>query len=121
MQFKIWNRGCTAHMKYEKYKYEEKMCTAHTFFLHIYFFSCIYGINLWCRYPKTSMDRLRVEYNNAYRVFHNLSRKIHINEIMVNNYLSTFHSMMRNFSANFVRRCVLSSNAYINHILLSTG
>jgi len=56
-------------------------------------------------------------------VLHNLPTKIHINEIMINNHQTKFHSLMRKFSANFVCRCVYfrPKNAYINHIMLSTG
>ena len=55
----------------------------------------IYGIfvplsiapNLWCCYPVSSIYRLRVAYNNAYRiqVLFNLPSRIHNNETMVNN------------------------------------
>ena len=57
-----------------------------------YFCSSIYGINLWCRYPASSINRLRVAYNNAYRLLFNLPRRIHINETIVNNGISTFYS-----------------------------
>ena len=55
-----------------------------------YFCSSIYGINLWCRYPPSGINHLRVAYNNAYRILFNLPRRIHINETMVNNGISTF-------------------------------
>ena len=80
-----------------------------------YFCSSIYGINLWCRYPASSINRLRVAYNNAYRILFNLPRRIHINEIMVNNGISTFYSLMRKHTANFIR-CKHSPNAYIQQI-----
>ena len=50
-----------------------------------YFCSSIYGINLWCRNPASSINRLRVAYGNAYRILFNLPRRIHMNETMVNN------------------------------------
>ena len=82
-----------------------------------YFCSSIYGINLWCRYPASSINRLRVAYNNAYRILFNLPRRIHTNETMVNNGISTFHSLMRKHTANLIIRCKHSSNAYIQQIL----
>ena len=81
-----------------------------------YFCSSIYGINLWCRYPASSINRLRVAYNNAYRILFSLPRRIHINEIMVNNGISTFYSLMRKYTANFIIRCKHSPNAYIQQI-----
>ena len=81
-----------------------------------YFCSSIYGINLWCRYPASSINRLRVAYNNAYRILFNLPRRIHINETMVNNGISTFYSLMRKHTANFTIRCKHSPNAYIQQI-----
>ena len=81
-----------------------------------YFCSSIYGINLWCRYPASSINRLRVAYNNAYRILFNLPRRIHINETMVNNGISTFYSLMRKHTANFIIRCKHSPNAYIQQI-----
>ena len=83
-----------------------------------YFCSSIYGINLWCRYPASSINHLRVAYNNAYRILFNLPRRIHINETMVNNGISTFHSLIRKHrpTANFIIRCKHSPNAYIQQI-----
>ena len=86
--------------------------------LFCYFCSSIYGINLWCRYPPSSINRLCVAFNNAYRVLFNLTRRIHINETMVNNNngISTFYSLMRKHTAKFKIRCKHSPNAYIQQI-----
>ena len=81
-----------------------------------YFCSSIYGINLWCRYPASSINRLRVAYNNAYCILFNLPRRIHISETMLNNGISTFYSLMRKHTANFIIRCKHSPNAYIQQI-----
>ena len=81
-----------------------------------YFCSSIYGINLWCRYPASSINRLRVAYNNAYRILFNLPRRIHINETMVSNGISNFYSLMRKRTANFIIRCKHSPNAYTQQI-----
>ena len=75
------------------------------------FCSSIYGINLWCRYSASSTNR-----HNAYRILFNLPRRIHINETMVNNGISTFYSLMRKHTANFIIRCKHSPNAYIQQI-----
>ena len=67
-------------------------------------------------YPASSINRLRVAYNNAYRILFNLPRRIHINETMVSNGISTFYSLMRKHTANFIIRCKHSPNAYIQQI-----
>jgi len=42
-----------------------------------YFFSCTYGINRWCCYSTANLNHLRVAYNNAFHILHNLPRRIH--------------------------------------------
>ena len=74
-----------------------------------------YGINLWCRYPASSINRL-VAFNNAYRILFNLPSKIRIDETMVNNGISTFYLLMRKHIANFIARFKYSPNAYILQI-----
>ena len=71
--------------------------------------------NLWCSNPVSSINRLRVAYNNAYRipVLFNLPSKIKNNETLANNGISTFYSLMRKHTANFRIRCKHSPNAYI--------
>ena len=56
----------------------------------------------------------------AYRILFNLPRRIHINETMVKNGISTFYSLMRKHTANIVIRCKHSLNAYIRQIFGST-
>ena len=73
----------------------------------------MYGINLWSRYSHSSIERLRVAYNNTYRVLHNLPRKVHIRETMVNSAISTFQSLLRKNTGNFILRCFQSSNSYL--------
>ena len=85
-------------------------------FCFVIFCSSIYGINLWFRYPASSIYRFRVAYNNAYRILFNLPRRIHINETMINNGISTFYSLIRKHTANFIIRCKHSPNACIQQI-----
>ena len=81
-----------------------------------YFWSSIYSINLSCCYPASSINRLSVAYNNAYRILFNLPKRIHINETMVNNGISTFYLLMRKHTVNFIIRYKHSPNAYIPRI-----
>ena len=81
-----------------------------------YFCFSIYGINVWCHYPTSSINRLCVAYDNAYRILFNIPRRIHINETMVNNGTSTFYSLTRKYTANVMIRCKHSPNAYILQI-----
>ena len=95
----IANRGPILRTGFFKYSVNVKNI------LFRYFSSSIYGINLWCRYSASSINCLRVAYNNAYRILFKLPRRIHINETMVNNGISTFYSLMRKHTANFIIRC----------------
>jgi len=45
----------------------------------------IYGCNLWHRFLQSSYHRVRVEYKNAYCILFDLSRKIPINDVLVQN------------------------------------
>ena len=73
----------------------------------------MYGLNLWCLYLKSCMDRTRVAYNNAYRILFNLPRQISITTVMVRNNISTFEAIRKKSVAIFVTRCYHSSNKYI--------
>ena len=75
--------------------------------------SAMYGLNLWCCYLKSYMNRIRVAYNNAYRILFNLLWQISISTVMVRNNISTFEAIRRKRLAMFVTRCCQSSNIYI--------
>ena len=77
------------------------------------FCSAMYGLNLWCLYFKSCMNRIRVAYNNAYRILFNLPRQISTSTVMVRNNISTFEAIRRKSVAMFVTRCHQSGNKYI--------
>ena len=108
---------CIANMLRSKFF---KCSTGVKNILFRYFCSSMYGCNLWCSYLSSSLNHIRVAYNNAFRILHNLPRKIHINAIMVQNNIPTFFSLLRKQSANFIRRCILSPNSYIKQIFSSS-
>ena len=77
------------------------------------FCSAMYGVGLWSSYLHSCHNRIRVAYNNAYRILFNLPRKISISTIMVRNRIPSFQSIRRKGMAMFSTRCHLSINEYI--------
>ena len=77
------------------------------------FCSAKYGVGLWSSYLQSCHNRIRVAYNNAYRILFNLPRKISISTIMVQNRITSFQSIRRKGTAMFLTRCHLSTNEYI--------
>ena len=77
------------------------------------FCSAMYGLSLWCLYLKSCMNRIRVAYNNAYRILFYLPPQISISTVTVRNNISTFEAIRRKSVAMFVTRCYQSSNKYI--------
>jgi len=58
-------------------------------------------------------NRLKVGYNNAYRILFNLPRLISISTGLIRNHISTFHALIRRYAANFMLRCEKSCNIWI--------
>ena len=99
---------CTANMLRSRFF----KCSANvTNILFRHFCTCMYGINLWSRYSHSSIEGLRVVYDN--RVLHSMPRKIHIRETVVNCALSTFQSLLRKNTRHFILRCFQSSISYL--------
>ena len=59
------------------------------------FVSCLYGSTVWCMYRKSTFNRLRVGYNNAYRILFNLPRRTSMSTTLVRNNVPTFHQARR--------------------------
>ena len=101
---------CTANMLRSRFF----QCSANVKnILFRHFCSCMYGINLWSRYSHSRIEHLGVAYNIAYRVLHNLPRKIHLRETMANSSISTFQSLLKKNTENFMLRCFQSSYSYL--------
>ena len=84
------------------------------------FVSCLYGSTVWCMYRKSTLNRLRVGYNNAYRILFNLPRRTSMSTTLVQNNVPTFHALIRKHTANFMLRCINSCNVWLSALVRSS-
>ena len=69
-------------------------CSKNTLF-HAY---CIpmYACQLWSKYTQTSMKRLRVAYNNVYRIMQYIPRNVSVRQHQANHCVRTYGALFRN-------------------------
>ena len=84
------------------------------------FVSCLYGSTVWCMYRKSTLNRSRVGYNNAYRILFNLPRRTSMSTTLVQNNVPTFHALIRKHTANFMLRCINSCNVWLSALVRSS-
>ena len=78
-----------------------------------------YSSQLWCKYSKSAMYRLRVTYNDSYRIFHNLPRWTSARLSQIECHINTFASFLRKSTFSFIQRCQKSSTNLINSLMTS--
>ena len=81
------------------------------------FVSCLYGSTVWCVCRKSTVNRLRVGYNNAYRILFNFPRRTSMSTMLVQNNVPTFHALIRKHIANFMLRCINSCNVWLSSLV----
>ena len=79
----------------------------------------MYGSDLWCRFLQSSMNRIRVAYNNTYRILFNLPKDVSISSLMVLNNIPTFQSLIRKNMGNFLIRCFNCPNMLLQALVSS--
>ena len=79
----------------------------------------LYGSSLWHNYNSYAIRRLRVAYNDAFRMIHGLPRhtSASVQQILFNVY--TFDALIRKSLFSFVKRCCASPNLWINALMSS--
>ena len=79
----------------------------------------LYGHSLWHNHNSYSIRRLRVAYNNAFRMIHGLPRHTSpsVQQIFFN--VLIFNALIRKSLFNFVKRCRTSTNHWINALMIS--
>ena len=70
----------------------------------------IYGAALWATYKVSTMDRLRVNYNNILRRMLNIPQYNSASEMFVQHGLRGFHELRRSSAYSLMSRVLLSSN-----------
>ena len=79
----------------------------------------LYGSSLWHNYNSYSIRRLRVTYNDAFRMIHGLPShtSASVQQIFFN--VHTFDALIHKSLFNFVKRCRASTNLWINALMNS--
>ena len=78
-----------------------------------------YASNLWCNYRSDTFRKLRVAYNDSYRILHDLPRYVSARECQVSAHVTTFSALIRKSLFLFVSRCFLSENKLISALMTS--
>ena len=78
-----------------------------------------YSSQLWCKYFKSAMYRLRVAYDNNYRIFHNLLQWTGARLSQIECHINTFDSILCKSTFSFIQRCQSSSYNLINSLMTS--
>ena len=73
----------------------------------------LYCAQLWSSYKKSSMQRLRVAYNDAMRILLKIPRGGSASQMFVTSGVSTFHALLRNLMFKFMKRLEESRNGII--------
>ena len=83
------------------------------------YFSSIYGGHLWSSYSKVNFNKLKVAYNNIFRLFMNLKRDCSISQAYVENNVHNFEALLRVFMGSFINRIVKSNNKLVTCLIES--
>jgi len=76
----------------------------------------VYACQLWTKYTKTSMKRLRAAYNSAYRIMHYIPRNVSVRPHQVNHCVRCFDALLRNNLYRIFKQCASSSNFFIRSL-----
>ena len=71
---------------------------------------CFYASQLWCNYSTSAIKRLKVAYNDAYRILHGMPRYHSSRESQIYYNIDSFYALQRKITYKFVERCHLSQN-----------
>ena len=81
--------------------------------------TALYVAELWCIFKKSTLQRLRVAYNNRFRILYGLSRLDSARTHQVKRRIPTFDALLRKALYAFVRQCKHSSNGRMGALMRS--
>jgi len=73
----------------------------------------VYAGQLWSKYTDTSLKRLRIAYNNVYRIMQYVLRNVSVLAHTKLTLSQDFDVLFRNNVCGFVKQCASSSNFFI--------
>jgi len=79
----------------------------------------MHACQLWSKYTRTSMKRLRAAYNNAYRTMHYIPRNVSVRSHQVNHCVKSFDILIEKQSVSVFKRGVSSSNFSLRSLQMS--
>ena len=91
---------------------------------NVLFRSCCmsrYSVHLWCKFKLSSLNRVRIAYNNSFRILHNIPRQESaINRTrQIQSIIMAFDALIRNYLYWLLKRCNNSSSVYISCLMSS--
>ena len=83
------------------------------------------GSHLWFRYKQISINKLRVAYNNVFRIFFKIPRlvdgeNVSIRGIFVSKHVQSFYERVRWSQVGFIQRLLKCKNSGVKHFLWSS-
>ena len=81
--------------------------------------TALYAAHLWCIFKKSTLQRLRVAYNNGFRILYGLSKLDSARTHQVKWCIPTFDALLRKALYVFIHRCRLSSNGLMGALMRS--
>ena len=79
----------------------------------------LYCCSLWCQYTKEILRKLKVAYNNTFRLLFNVRDVIHISNLFMNLGLDTTKVIIRKSVSSLFKRLDNSCNSVIQTIIQS--
>ena len=89
---------------YTANKLKARFSKCSTFVKNVLFRSFCYGMNacqLWSLYYQYSLKRVRITYNNTYRILHGIPRWVSVREAQVVDHICTFDALLRKNAYSF--------------------
>ena len=65
-----------------------------------------YGSHLCCNYRKYNLRRLRVAYNDPFRILHHISQCVSARNHQVQSNIETFDALIKKHIFSFINRCM---------------
>ena len=78
-----------------------------------------YACHFWNNFCKSSYNRIKVAYNDAYQIFYNLLRFVSARKLQVSFGATTFEALQRKSMFSFVCRLLQSEICLIENLMNS--
>ena len=79
----------------------------------------IYGIHLWADFTPSTLDKVRVAYNNVFRAFMSVDRRSSVSAAFVQKGINHFNVLYRKAVYGFKSRLFDCSNSIVQNVIQS--